>query len=94
MAGGQQWYPVHQCIRGCVCVPGTAREVELVRQLLPQIDVRAQEVSVAGYVFEVQTSERNGSGLALAAELLSGRFSITMSSASGWITLFASARVC
>ncbi|EFF0757002.1 type II secretion system protein GspD [Escherichia coli] len=62
---------------------GTAREVELVRQLLPQIDVRAQEVSVAGYVFEVQTSERNGSGLALAAELLSGRFSITMSSASG-----------
>ncbi|MEF4211094.1 type II secretion system protein GspD, partial [Escherichia coli] len=36
-----------------------------------------------GYVFEVQTSERNGSGLALAAELLSGRFSITMSSASG-----------
>ncbi|WP_139308626.1 type II secretion system protein GspD, partial [Escherichia coli] len=62
---------------------GTAREVELVRQLLPQIDVRSQEVSVAGYVFEVQTSERNGSGLALAAELLSGRFSITMSSASG-----------
>ncbi|WP_456291041.1 hypothetical protein [Escherichia coli] len=39
---------------------------------LRQIDVRAQEVSVAGYVFEVQTSERNGSGLALAAERLSG----------------------
>ncbi|SPW34110.1 Pullulanase secretion envelope pulD [Edwardsiella tarda] len=89
MNGEQSFQPVSSGARfisasGDVFVfRGTSQEVDLVRQLLPQIDVRASEISVTGYVFEVQTSERNGSGLALAAELLSGKFNIRLGGASG-----------
>lgn len=49
---------------------GTKKDIQRVEDLLPLIDRAAEEVIVAGYVFEVQTSERNGSGLALAAKLM------------------------
>lgn len=50
---------------------GRKSEIKRLQTLLPLIDTASEEVIVAAYVFEVQTSERNGSGLALAAKLLS-----------------------
>lgn len=62
---------------------GTKKDIQRVENLLPLIDRAAEEVIVAGYVFEVQTSERNGSGLALAAKLMSGKFTIETGTAEG-----------
>ncbi|EGH3449173.1 type II secretion system protein GspD [Salmonella enterica] len=62
---------------------GTKKDIQRVEDLLPLIDRAAEEVIVAGYVFEVQTSERNGSGLALAAKLMSGKFTIETGTAQG-----------
>ncbi|MFS1538718.1 MAG: type II secretion system protein GspD [Candidatus Phlomobacter fragariae] len=39
---------------------------------------------VSAYVFEVQTAERNGSGLALAAKLVSGKLNIGMGKEAGF----------
>nr|WP_227657262.1 hypothetical protein [Citrobacter koseri] len=44
---------------------GRKSEIKRLQTLLPLIDTASEEVIVAAYVFEVQTSERNGSGLAL-----------------------------
>ena len=51
---------------------------------MPLIDTATDEVIVAAYVFEVQTSERNGSGLALAAKLLSGKLNIQVGASGGF----------
>ncbi|MBD2805253.1 type II secretion system protein GspD [Xenorhabdus sp. ZM] len=55
---------------------GTKADISRIEQVLPSIDTISDEVYVGGYVYQVQTTERNGSGLALAAKLLSQRFSI------------------
>lgn len=55
---------------------GTAADIRRIEQVLPSIDTPTSEVYVGGYVYQVQTSTRNGSGLALAAQLLSQRFSV------------------
>ncbi|CDG21373.1 Type II/III secretion system protein [Xenorhabdus poinarii G6] len=55
---------------------GTKADISRIEQILPSIDTVSDEVYVGGYVYQVQTTERNGSGLALAAKLLSQRFSI------------------
>ncbi len=55
---------------------GTKADISRIEQVLPSIDTVSDEVYVGGYVYQVQTTERNGSGLALAAKLLSQRFSI------------------
>ncbi|WP_340610853.1 type II secretion system protein GspD [Xenorhabdus bharatensis] len=55
---------------------GTKADIARIEQVLPAIDTVSEEVYVGGYVYQVQTTERNGSGLALAAKLLSQRFSI------------------
>lgn len=62
---------------------GTKPDIQRIESILPLIDKPAEEVLVAGYVFEVQTSERNGSGLALAAKLMSGKFTIETGTAQG-----------
>ncbi|MBC8953598.1 type II secretion system protein GspD [Xenorhabdus sp. PB62.4] len=55
---------------------GTKADISRIEQVLPSVDTVSDEVYVGGYVYQVQTTERNGSGLALAAKLLSQRFSI------------------
>ncbi|PHM31187.1 type II secretion system protein GspD [Xenorhabdus innexi] len=55
---------------------GIKADISRIEQILPSIDTVSDEVYVGGYVYQVQTTERNGSGLALAAKLLSQRFSI------------------
>lgn len=62
---------------------GTKKDIQRIENLLPLIDQAAEEVLVSGYVFEVQTAERNGSGLALAAKLMSGKFTIETGTAQG-----------
>lgn len=59
---------------------GTKSDIRKVEAILPAIDTSVDEVIVRGYIFEVQTSERNGSGLALAAKLLSGKVDIQIGS--------------
>ncbi|EFI3633465.1 type II and III secretion system, partial [Escherichia coli] len=61
---------------------GTSSELVRLKELLPLIDVPAQGVVVTGYIYEVQTGSSEGSGLALAAKLLSGRFGVSVGSSS------------
>lgn len=63
---------------------GQKAEIKRLQSLLPLIDTVSEEVIVAAYVFEVQTSERNGSGLALAAKLLSGKLNIQVGASGGF----------
>ncbi|WP_370612148.1 type II secretion system protein GspD [Citrobacter meridianamericanus] len=62
---------------------GTRENIRRMEQVLPSIDTAGDEVYVAGYVFEVQTNERNGSGLALAAKLLNGKVTISTGNLTG-----------
>ncbi|MEF9889025.1 type II secretion system protein GspD [Citrobacter sp.] len=57
-------------------ISGIHSDIVRVKSLLPDIDIRQNQVLVTAYIFEVQTNERNGSGLALAASLLNGKFNI------------------
>ncbi|HFF1690745.1 TPA: type II secretion system protein GspD, partial [Escherichia coli] len=61
---------------------GTRSELARLKELVPLIDVPAQGVVVTGYIYEVQTGRSEGSGLALAAKLLSGRFGVSVGSSS------------
>ncbi|WP_342220876.1 type II secretion system protein GspD [Candidatus Fukatsuia endosymbiont of Tuberolachnus salignus] len=63
---------------------GTQADVRRLQAVLPLTDTAAEEVTVAAYVFEVQTRERNGSGLALAAKLLSGKLDLQVGQAAGF----------
>lgn len=63
---------------------GTKADIQRIQSVLPLIDTATEEVVVAAYVFEVQTAERNGSGLALAAKLVSGKFSVSTGAESGF----------
>ncbi|WP_140187767.1 type II secretion system protein GspD [Providencia stuartii] len=62
---------------------GTKANIAKIQQVLPQLDTKTREVFVAAYVFEVQTAEHNGSGLALAAKLLNGKVQIATGSLTG-----------
>ncbi|WP_370618284.1 type II secretion system protein GspD [Citrobacter meridianamericanus] len=63
---------------------GTKRNIDQIEKLLEEIDVRAEQVLVSAFVFEVQTNEKNGSGLVLASKLLNDRFSIGIGSKQGY----------
>ncbi|AOR65345.1 hypothetical protein [Pectobacterium wasabiae] len=54
---------------------GTRAEIRRISEALPLIDIRADEVVVSGYVYEIQTNSRDGSGLQLAANLLNSKLS-------------------
>lgn len=59
---------------------GTREELTRLQSLLPLVDVPSQRVSVTGYIYEVQGSKSEGSGLALVAKMLSGKFGISIGS--------------
>ncbi|MEI7228320.1 type II secretion system protein GspD [Pectobacterium carotovorum] len=52
---------------------GTRAEIRRISEALPLVDVRAAEVVVSGYVYEIQSNSRDGSGLQLAANLLNSK---------------------
>jgi len=55
---------------------GTKNDISRIRDALPAIDTFSDEVFVGGYVYEVQHSAAYGSGLQLAASLLSSKLNI------------------
>ncbi|HBA8918586.1 TPA: type II secretion system protein GspD [Escherichia coli] len=57
---------------------GTAADVSRVRQVLSRIDVPAEQVTVSGYVLEVQTTERNATGLQIIADLFKNRLGVSL----------------
>ena len=57
---------------------GTGQDIARIRAVLPSVDVPAQQVTVSGYVFEVQTDSRNGSGLQVVANLLHSKFGVSI----------------
>lgn len=59
---------------------GTREELVRLQSLLPLVDIPSQRVSVTGYIYEVQGSKSEGSGLALVAKMLSGKFGISIGS--------------
>lgn len=63
---------------------GTPQQVAQLKEVLPLIDTRAAEIDVTAYVYEVNTHERNGSGFALAAKLLNGRFDVRLGTGEGY----------
>ncbi|EEG5674963.1 type II secretion system protein GspD [Salmonella enterica] len=63
---------------------GTAKDIEQIKALLPEIDTRAEQVDVSAYVFEVSTDERNGSGLQLATKLLNSHFTVSTGTRQGY----------
>lgn len=63
---------------------GTPAEISHLKVLLNDLDTRAEQAEITAYVFEVQTQEKNGSGMALAANLLSGRFNVGINTTSGY----------
>ncbi|MFC1047208.1 type II secretion system protein GspD [Pasteurella multocida] len=57
---------------------GTQREISRVKSVLKSLDTVAKEVVVTGYVFEVQSQEKEGSGINLLAKLLSSKLGINI----------------
>ncbi|ELD0486779.1 type II secretion system protein GspD [Escherichia coli] len=57
---------------------GTRQDMERVKNLLPAIDIPADEVTVSGYVLEVQNTAHNGSGLQLIADLFKSKLNISV----------------
>lgn len=55
---------------------GTEKEIARLQKVLPQVDVSSGEVLVRGVLYEVQTGKKEGSGLQLAASLISGKLSL------------------
>lgn len=55
---------------------GTAKEIATLQKLLPQIDEAKGQVMVRGVVYEVASTDKEGSAFALALSILGGKFSI------------------
>ncbi|MDE9447964.1 type II secretion system protein GspD [Xenorhabdus bovienii] len=62
---------------------GSRASIARLEAIMPSVDTVTDEVYVGGYVYEVQTTERNGSGLAIAANLLNQKLSIQISNPLG-----------
>ena len=61
---------------------GSSEDIRRIKQVLPDIDTQSSEVYVGGYVYEVQTTKQEGSGLQLAAQLLSQKLSLQIGGSS------------
>ncbi|WP_396267049.1 type II secretion system protein GspD [Ideonella sp.] len=61
---------------------GEAREVEMLRKLLPQVDTVVGEVVVRGVVYEVSSSDKSGSAFGLLASVVGGKLSAGIGGAS------------
>ncbi|TYG33306.1 type II secretion system protein GspD [Lonepinella koalarum] len=57
---------------------GTQEDINRVKNVLQSVDTKTKEVVVTGYLFEVQTEERQGSGINFLAKLLSGKLGISI----------------
>lgn len=56
---------------------GSVAEIDLLKKLLAQVDKSAGDVVVRGVLYEVQTSNSEGSGFSLALSLLGGKLGVS-----------------
>jgi general secretion pathway protein D len=61
---------------------GTDKEIAKLKKLLPQVDFALGEVVVRGVVYEVTTSDKDGSAFGLLASLAKGKLSLGVGSAN------------
>jgi general secretion pathway protein D len=61
---------------------GTDKEISKLKKLLPQVDFALGEVVVRGVVYEVTTSEKDGSAFGLLASIASGKLGISIGAAN------------
>ncbi len=57
---------------------GTQEDINRVKSILKSVDTKTREVVVTGYLFEVQTEAKQGSGINFLAKLLSGKLGISI----------------
>lgn len=60
---------------------GSEKEIDKLRELLPQVDFAVGEVAVRGVVYEVGTSDKDGSAFGVLASLLGGKLSLGIGAA-------------
>lgn len=60
---------------------GTPKEVAALRKLLSQVDVDVGQVMVSAALYEVQSSDHEGSAIRLASSLLGGKFQFSAGAA-------------
>ncbi len=61
-------------------IDATKADIARINALLPQIDTPVGEVLLKAQVYEVSTSDKNGSAFGLAVSLLDGQFGFTLGS--------------
>lgn len=55
---------------------GSEKEIEKLKKMLAQVDFALGEIAIRGVVYEIGTSEKDGSAFGLLASLLSGKLSL------------------
>lgn len=57
---------------------GTAADIARIKSILPKVDLPQEQVSVSGFILEVQDNNRNSSGLQIIADLFKSRLGISV----------------
>ncbi|WP_454874787.1 type II secretion system protein GspD [Paraburkholderia xenovorans] len=57
---------------------GTAKEIAVLKSVLPQVDTKTGEVAIRAWVYEVSTESERTTGFQLAASILGGRLGVTL----------------
>lgn len=57
---------------------GTASDIARIKNILPEVDLPQEQVSVSGFILEVQDNNRNSSGLQIIADLFKSRLGISV----------------
>lgn len=57
---------------------GTSADIARIKSILPKVDLPEEQVSVSGFILEVQDNKRNASGLQIIADLFKSRLGITV----------------
>lgn len=57
---------------------GSAKEIAMLKSVLPQVDTKTGEVAIRAWVYEVSTEDARTTGFQLAASVLGGRLGISL----------------
>ncbi|HAK4778415.1 TPA: type II secretion system protein GspD [Salmonella enterica] len=57
---------------------GTSSDIARIKNILPKVDLPEEQVSVSGFILEVQDNKRNASGLQIIADLFKSRLGISV----------------
>ncbi|ECI5746702.1 type II secretion system protein GspD [Salmonella enterica subsp. enterica] len=57
---------------------GTSDDIARIKRILPQVDLPQEQVSVSGFILEVQDNKRNASGLQIIADLFKSRLGVSV----------------